>query len=128
MVKRLRARGAAAKAASKSSRSGRFVTKVHAARSPRTTTTERVGSGTANNRTVTRSGTTGRFVTTSPGDQNPAGAVTSRTRTTPSKEPSGTLQSRYETNRRAAARVYVKAARQGDRPVPERIRKLAGEA
>jgi hypothetical protein len=63
---------------SRSARSGRFVTKAHAARSPRTTTTERVGSGTANNRTVTRSATTGRFVTKQSVTRNPGGTISQK--------------------------------------------------
>ncbi|GAA1150399.1 hypothetical protein GCM10009672_23640 [Nesterenkonia lutea] len=60
---------------SRSARSGRFVTKAHAKRSPRTTTTERVGSGTSNSRNVTRSATTGKFVTTRWGNENPGGTI-----------------------------------------------------
>lgn len=51
-----------ARTMSRSARSGRFVKASTARRSPRTTTTERVGRGTSNNRTVQRSAATGRFV------------------------------------------------------------------
>ncbi|NVC25526.1 ABC transporter ATP-binding protein [Kocuria salina] len=60
----------------RSSKTGRFVTKGHAKRSPRTTTTERVGRGTSNSKPVTRSSTTGRFVTTRWGRENPGGTIT----------------------------------------------------
>ena len=63
---------------SRSARTGRFVTKAHATRSPRTTTTERVGQGTSNGRAVTRSATSGRFVTTRWGKQNPDGTITQK--------------------------------------------------
>lgn len=66
---------AKSRSVSRSARSGRFVTKAHAARSPRTTTTERVGSGTSNNRSVTRSATSGRFVTKRWGNENPGGTI-----------------------------------------------------
>lgn len=60
---------------SRSAKTGRFVTRKHAARSPKTTTTERVGPGTSNRRTVTRSATSGRFVTTRWGRENPGGTI-----------------------------------------------------
>lgn len=70
---------AKSRSVSRSARSGRFVTKAHAARSPRTTTTsERVGSGTSNNRSVTRSATSGRFVTTRWGNENPGGTISQK--------------------------------------------------
>jgi hypothetical protein len=62
----------------RSARTGRFVTKAQAKRSPRTTTTERVGAGTSNDRAVTRSAKSGRFVTTAWGKQNPNGTVTQK--------------------------------------------------
>ncbi len=66
---------AKSRSVTRSARTGRFVTKSHAKRSPRTTTTERVGPGTSNSRQVTRSASSGRFVTTRWGDQNPGGTV-----------------------------------------------------
>lgn len=65
----------ARRSVSRSARTGRFVTKNHVKRSPRTTMTERVGAGTSNKRTVTRSATTGRFVTTRWGKRHPGGTV-----------------------------------------------------
>lgn len=67
-----------ARTVSRSARTGRFVSKATAARSPRTTTTERVGSGTGNARAVTRSASTGRFVTAATGRRNPAGTITQK--------------------------------------------------
>lgn len=67
-----------ARSVARSAKSGRFVTKGHSRRSPRTTTVERVGKGTSNARTVTRSATTGRFVTKRWGDQNPGGTIRQR--------------------------------------------------
>lgn len=63
---------------SRSAISGRFVTKAHAKRSPKTTTTERVGTGTRNSKTVTRSAITGRFVTDKWGKENPGGTIRQR--------------------------------------------------
>lgn len=63
---------------SRSAISGRFVTKSHAKRSPKTTTTERVGAGTRNSRTVTRSAISGRFVTDRWGKENPGGTIRQR--------------------------------------------------
>lgn len=63
---------------SRSARTGRFVTAKHAKQSPKTTTTERVGPGTANSRSVTRSATSGRFVTTRWGRENPGGTISQR--------------------------------------------------
>ena len=60
---------------SRSSRTGRFVSKATAARSPRKTTTERVGAGTSNSRPVNRSATTGRFVTAATAKRNPSGTI-----------------------------------------------------
>jgi hypothetical protein len=65
-----------ARSVSRSARTGRFVTKATAARSPRTTTTERVGSGTGNSRSVNRSASTGRFVTDATVRRNPGGTIT----------------------------------------------------
>lgn len=61
---------------SRSASTGRFVTPARARRSPGTTTTERVGSGTSNGRAVTRSASSGRFVTTDWGRRNPGGTIT----------------------------------------------------
>ncbi|WP_394254309.1 hypothetical protein [Pseudoclavibacter helvolus] len=52
------------------------MTTKHAKASPKTTTTERVGKGTSNSRTVTRSASTGRFVTEVTGKRNPDGTIT----------------------------------------------------
>lgn len=65
-----------ARSVSRSARTGRFVTKATAARSPRTTTTERVGAGTGNSRSVNRSASTGRFVTDATVRRNPGGTIT----------------------------------------------------
>lgn len=54
-----------ARRASRSARSGRFVKRSTARHRPRTTSTERVGRGTSNKRSVHRSTVTGRFVTQS---------------------------------------------------------------
>jgi hypothetical protein len=51
------------------------VSKAAAARWPSKTTTERVGSGTANNRTVYRSAATGEFVTQRQANNNPGGTI-----------------------------------------------------
>ena len=57
---------------------GRFVGPASAARWPGKTTTERVGSGTGNSRTVTRSAATGRFVPGWRGDADPTGTIRQR--------------------------------------------------
>ena len=49
--------------------SGRFVTKAHAKRSPRTTVTEKVGGGSTNG--ATRSAISGKFVSAGYGVRNP---------------------------------------------------------
>lgn len=49
--------------------SGRFVTKAHAKRSPRTTVTEKVGGGSTHG--ATRSAISGRFVSSGYGKRNP---------------------------------------------------------
>lgn len=69
---------ARSRSVARSARTGRFVTKAHAKRSPRTTVTERVGSGTSNKREVTRSAISGRFVTTRWGKENPGGTIKQR--------------------------------------------------
>ena len=65
-----------ARSVNRSARTGRFVTKAAAMRSPRTTTTERIGSGTSNSQTVSRSASTGRFVTDGAARRNPGGTIT----------------------------------------------------
>lgn len=63
----------------RSARTGRFVSKGRAARSPRTTTTERVGgAGTSNRRTVNRSAATGRFVEASTAQRPPDTTITQK--------------------------------------------------
>lgn len=62
----------------RSAGSGRFVSKAAAARWPGKTTTERVGSGTGNNRTVYRSASSGRFVTRARADGDPGGTIAQR--------------------------------------------------
>lgn len=69
-----RGRGAS-RSVNRSARTGRFVTKAHARRSPKTTMGEKVGGTTGNSRAVTRSARTGRFVTTQWGKRNPGGTV-----------------------------------------------------
>lgn len=49
--------------------SGKFVTKAHAKRSPRTTVTEKVGGGSTHG--ATRSAVSGRFVSAGYGARNP---------------------------------------------------------
>lgn len=63
---------------SRSARTGQFVSAKQAARSPKSTTTERVGAGTSNSRVVTRSAASGRFVTTRWGKENPGGTIAQR--------------------------------------------------
>jgi len=60
---------------SRSARTGQFVSKATAARSPKTTTTERVGSGTSNKTPVFRSAGTGRFVKESTAKRSPATTI-----------------------------------------------------
>jgi hypothetical protein len=69
-------RGGSSRTVSRSARTGRFVRTNTAARSPRTTTTERVGSGTGNARTVNRSASTGRFVTAATAARHPGTTIT----------------------------------------------------
>lgn len=66
------------KSVNRSAGSGRFVTAKHAEASPKTTTTERVGSGTGNSKTVNRSAGSGRFVTAQTAKRNPGGTVTQK--------------------------------------------------
>lgn len=67
-----------ARTVSRSARSGRFVKSSTARRSPRTTTTERVGRGTSNKTTVNRSTITGRFVKESTAQRNPGTTISQR--------------------------------------------------
>ena len=67
-----------ARTVSRSAGTGRFVSARTAARSPRTTTTERVGGGTGNARTVNRSAGSGRFVTTATAARHPSTTITQR--------------------------------------------------
>lgn len=71
-------RGGSSRTVSRSARTGRFVRTSTAARSPRTTTTERVGSGTGNSRSVNRSASTGRFVTAATAARHPGSTITQR--------------------------------------------------
>lgn len=64
-----------ARSVSRSASTGRFVSKATVARWPGKTTTERVGTGTSNNRSVNRSASTGRFVTDATVKRNPGGTV-----------------------------------------------------
>lgn len=64
-----------AKSVNRSASSGRFVSRVTAARWPTKTTTERVGSGTSNTRAVHRSASSGRFVTPTTAKRNPGGTI-----------------------------------------------------
>ncbi|MEU7901328.1 hypothetical protein [Actinoplanes sp. NPDC049118] len=61
---------------SRSASTGRFVSGRTAARSPRTTTTERVGRGTRNSQTVNRGAGTGRFVTAATAARHPGTTTT----------------------------------------------------
>lgn len=65
-----------ARTVSRSASSGRFVKASTAARSPRTTSTERVGRGTSNATTVNRSAMTGRFVAASTARRHPDTTIT----------------------------------------------------
>lgn len=64
-----------ARTASRSARTGRFVSTRTARRSKSTTTTERVGRGTGNSRIVYRSASTGRFVPRATADRHPSTAI-----------------------------------------------------
>mgnify|MGYP001021478645 CR=1 FL=1 len=65
-----------ARSVSRSARSGRFVKASAARRSPRTTTTEKVGRGTSNKTTVHRSAISGRFVKASTAQRHPSTTIT----------------------------------------------------
>jgi len=65
-----------ARTVSRSARTGRFVSKAQAHRSPRTTSIERVGRGTSNKTMVNRSTITGRFVTGSTAQRHPNTTIT----------------------------------------------------
>jgi len=67
-----------ARSVNRSAKTGRFVSTATAARWPGKTVTERVGSGTGNNRTVYRSAVTGEFVTKGRADGDPGGTVSQR--------------------------------------------------
>ncbi|RUQ08956.1 ABC transporter ATP-binding protein [Curtobacterium sp. HSID17257] len=54
---------------------GQFVSPSVAVRRPTTTTTERVGAGTSNDRPVYRSAATGEFVTAAFADRNPTRTI-----------------------------------------------------
>ena len=62
----------------RSARTGRFVSNATAARWPQYTTTERVGAGTSNSRSVFRDASSGLFVTAAAAAQNPAGTINQR--------------------------------------------------
>lgn len=59
----------------RSARTGRFVKAATARRNPRTTSTEKVGSGTSNSTSVHRSTITGRFVTPATAKRNPGTTI-----------------------------------------------------
>ena len=65
-----------ARTVSRSAKSGRFVTKRTATRSPRTTTTERVGRGTSTKTAVNRSAVSGRFVKVATAQRHPGTTIT----------------------------------------------------
>ena len=65
-----------ARTVSRSARTGRFVPRATARRTPRTTATERVGRGTSNKVTVNRSTITGRFVKASTARRHPDTTIT----------------------------------------------------
>lgn len=67
-----------ARTASRSARTGRFVKVSTARRSPRATTTERIGWGTSNTTTVHRSAITGRFVKQSTVQRHPDTTMSQR--------------------------------------------------
>lgn len=60
-----------ARTASRSARTGRFVTARAVRQSGSTTTTERIGRGTTNTKVVYRSASTGRFLKQSTADRHP---------------------------------------------------------
>jgi hypothetical protein len=62
----------------RSAKTGRFVTKGTARRSPRTTTTERVGRGTSNKTAVSRSTVTGLFVKSSTAQRHTDTTITQK--------------------------------------------------
>ena len=67
-----------ARTVSRSAKTGRFVSKGTARRSPRTTSTERVGRGTSNKTTVNRSTATGKFVKASTAKRHPDTTITQK--------------------------------------------------
>lgn len=62
----------------RSASTSRFLQKATVARWPGKTTTERVGKGRGNARTVTLPASTGRFVTEATGKRNPGGTITQK--------------------------------------------------
>lgn len=67
-----------ARIASRSARTGRFVKTSTARRSPRTTSTEKVGRSTSDKTTVHRSTITGRFVKESTAQRHPNTTISQR--------------------------------------------------
>lgn len=65
-----------ARTVSRSAASGRFVKAATATRNPRTTTRERVGSGTSSKTTVNRSAISGKFVKASTALRHPGTTIT----------------------------------------------------
>jgi hypothetical protein len=63
---------------SRSARSGRFVKTATVRRHPSTTTTETVGKGTSNSKTVHRSASSGKFVTESTARRHPDKTINQR--------------------------------------------------
>ena len=67
-----------ARSVNRSAGTGRFVKAATAQRNPATTTTERVGSGTKNNKTVHRSAESGQFVSKATAARNPSKTIAQR--------------------------------------------------
>jgi hypothetical protein len=67
-----------ARTVNRSGKSGRFVTKGTARRSPGNTSTERVGRGTSNKTAVNKSLVTGRFVKASTAQRHPDTTITQK--------------------------------------------------
>lgn len=67
-----------ARTVNRSARTGRFVKASTVRRSPKTTTTERVGRGTSNKTKVHRSSATGQFVTERTASANPSTTISQR--------------------------------------------------
>lgn len=64
-----------ARKVSRNASTGQFVAKATARKNPRTTTTEAVGRGTANRRTVHRSTISGEFVTVATARRHPSTTI-----------------------------------------------------